>query len=152
LVQDKYLKDAGAEFTETYAAIQAIRLAQEAGILPKEKAAGAFHFMLDRPKMADLVIPDLARWQDWTVLDRMVSLFVTADSESAWVRVPVLHYLQACPLPEAKKQLTRLAELDPTAAKQAQSLLLPGAGQAPAPAEKPAAKDGAKQTTSKASK
>jgi hypothetical protein len=142
LVQDLYLKNADAEFTDTYAAIQAIRISQEAGIITKDKAAEAFHYMLDRPKMADLVIPDLARWQDWTVADRLVNLFVTADQDSAWVRVPVLRYLQVCPTPEAKKELARLEMMDPTAAKSAQSFMLPGgAAVAPAPAESPAAND-----------
>ena len=31
--------------------------------------------MLDRPQLADLVIPDLARWEDWSVMDRLVELF-----------------------------------------------------------------------------
>ncbi|HZZ30212.1 MAG TPA: hypothetical protein VFE46_19595 [Pirellulales bacterium] len=137
LVQDMFLKNQAAEFTDTYAAIQAVRISQEAGIVTKDNAAKAFHLMLDRPKMADLVIPDLARWQDWTVLDRLVDLFVKADADSAWVRVPVLKYLQVCPLPEAKNQLTKLQQMDPTAAKQAESFLLPG-GAALAPAPVPA--------------
>jgi len=142
LVEDLYLKNGDAEFTDTYAAIQAVRISQEAGIITKDKAAEAFHYMLDRPKMADLVIPDLARWQDWTVADRLVDLFVTADADSAWVRVPVLRYLQVCPTPEAKKELARLEVMDPTAAKSAQSFMLPGgAALAPAPAESPAAGD-----------
>jgi hypothetical protein len=131
LIADLFLKNQNAEFTDTYGAIQAIRIAQETGIIPKEKAAESFHFMLDRPKMADLVIPDLARWQDWTVMNRLVQLFETADADSAWVRVPVLKYLQVCPLPEAKEQLAKLSELDPTAAKQAQSFLLPGGAALP---------------------
>ena len=48
----------------------------------------------------------------------------------------------ACPLPEAKKMYDRLALLDPTAAKQAESFLsLPGGLGAPAPAEKPQSSD-----------
>jgi hypothetical protein len=136
LVEDLYLKNQAAEFTDTYGAIQAIRIAQETGIVNKDKAAEAFHFMLDRPKMADLVIPDLARWQDWSVLNQLVNLFVNADADSAWVRVPVLKYLQVCPLPAAKEQLTKLSQLDPTAAKQAQSFLLPGGAALP-PASAP---------------
>lgn len=153
LVQDLYLKNADAEFTDTYAAIQAVRISQEAGIITKDKAAEAFHYMLDRPKMADLVIPDLARWQDWTVADRLVNLFVTADADSAWVRVPVLRYLQVCPTPEAKKELSRLEIMDPTAAKSAQSFMLPGgAAVAPAPAESPAASDKPSSDKANASK
>src|SRR5262245_66353753 len=101
--------------------------------------------MLDRPKMADLVIPDLARWQDWTVADRLVDLFVTADADLAWVRAPVLRHLQVCPTPEAKKELARLELMDPTAAKSAESFMLPGgAAPVPAPAESPAARDHAR--------
>jgi hypothetical protein len=150
LVEKLFLKNQESEFTDTYAAIQAIRIAQETRIIATDKASEAFHFMLDRPKMADLVIPDLARWQDWSVADRLVDLFVTADADSAWVRVPVLRYLQVCPTPEAKKQLTRLEMLDPTAAKQAQSFMLPGgAAMAPAPPEKPSTKDNGKTVPAK---
>lgn len=137
MIENMFLKNQDAEFTDTYGAIQAIRIAQETGIVPKDKAAEAFHFMLDRPKMADLVIPDLARWQDWSVLGRLVDLFVKADADSAWVRVPVLKYLQVCPLPEAKQELAKLKQLDPTAAKQAESFLLPGGATLP-PAPVPA--------------
>jgi hypothetical protein len=137
LVDDLFLKNQEAEFTDTYAAIQAVRIAQEAGILEKDKAAAAFHNVLKRPKIADLVIPDLARWQDWSVVDRMVELFMIPGDDSSWLRAPVLRYLQVCPLPEAKKQLAKLEALDPTAAKQAQSFMLPGGAampSAPAPA------------------
>src|SRR6476660_459198 len=114
LIQDLYLKNADAEFTDTYAAIQAVRISQEAGIITKDKAAEAFHYMLDRPKMADLVIPDLSRWQDWTVADRLSDLFTLPGDDATWVRVPVLKYLKACPLPDAKKMYDRLALIDPT--------------------------------------
>jgi hypothetical protein len=154
LVEDLYLKNKDAEFTDTYAAIQAIRIAEETGIIAKDKAAESFHSMLDRPKMADLVIPDLARWQDWSVLDRMSDLFTLPGDEATWVRVPVLRYLKVCPLPEAKKMYDRLALIDPTAAKQAESFLsLPGGLGAPAPAEQqqsPANSGATKQSTAPA--
>jgi hypothetical protein len=134
LVEDLYLKNNDAEFTDTYAAIQAVRIAEEAGIIQKDKAAAALRNVLERPKIADLVIPDLARWQDWSVIDKLVELFNTPGDESAWVRVPVLRYLKVCPLPEAKEQLGKLEKLDPAAAKQAQAMTLPGG--LPAPASK----------------
>ncbi len=146
-VEDLFLKNEKAEFTDTYAAIQAVRIAEEAGIVGKKEAAKAFHQVLGRPKIADLVIPDLARWQDWSAVNRMVELFMIPGDDSSWLRAPVLRYLQACPLPEAKTQFEKLAALDPTAAKQAQSFMLPGGAampSAPAPAETstpPKAKD-----------
>jgi hypothetical protein len=77
--------------------------------------------MLDRPELADLVIPDLARWQDWSAMDRLVKLFKDADQNSSWVRVPVINYLRACPLPEAKQHIEELAKIDPDAVKRASS-------------------------------
>jgi hypothetical protein len=69
--------------------------------------------------LADLVIPDLARWQDWESMDELVKLFKTADEKSSWVRVPVINFLRACPLPEAKDHLVELEKIDPAAAKRA---------------------------------
>jgi hypothetical protein len=132
LVEKLYLKNNDAEFTDTYAAIQAVRIAEEAGIIQKDKAAEALRNVLDRPKIADLVIPDLARYQDWSVVDRLVELFNIPGDESAWVRVPVLRYLQVCPLPKAKDELAKLEKIDPTSAKQAKAMALPGGLQAPA--------------------
>ena len=66
--------------------------------------------MLERPQLADLVIPDLARWEDWSVMDRLVDLFKNANDDSNWVRVPVINYLRACPLPAAKERIDRIGQ------------------------------------------
>jgi hypothetical protein len=118
LVEELYLKK-NDNFVDTNSALQAVRIAEESTILKKPDAAAAFRRLLDNPKMADLVIPDLARWQDWTAIDRLVELFLKADPDSNWIRVPVLRYLQVCPLPEAKRQLARLEKVDPDSAKRA---------------------------------
>ncbi len=68
-----------------------------------------------------MVIPDLARWEDWTQIDRLSELFKSADEKSSWVRVPVINYLRACPLPEAAERLEELKEIDPAAFKRATS-------------------------------
>jgi hypothetical protein len=85
--------------------------------------------ILDRPSLADLVIPDLARWEDWSQVDKLVSLFKTADEQTTWVRVPVINYLRACPHQEAKNRLEELKEIDPAAYRRATSFfLLPSPG------------------------
>jgi hypothetical protein len=75
--------------------------------------------MLDRPKYADLVVPDLARWEDWSVIDRMFELFRDADQDSLWVREPIVNYMRACPLPKAKEYLKQFDKIDPKAVKRA---------------------------------
>lgn len=140
LVEDLFLKNKDAEYPDTYAAIMALRfLGQESDVVSKERLMVGLRYMLDRPQLADLVIADLARWQDWSVMDKLVTLFKQADDESSWVRVPVVNYLRACPKPEAKKRLEELAKIDPDAVKRANSFFPLGVGAAVAkPAEKPA--------------
>jgi hypothetical protein len=109
-------------------------LGQESDVVSKERLMVGLRYMLDRPQLADLVIADLARWQDWSVMDKLVTLFKQADDESSWVRVPVVNYLRACPKPEAKKYLEELAKIDPDAVKRANSFFPLGTG-APAAAK-----------------
>lgn len=120
LVEDMFLKKADAEYTDTYSAIMALRfIGQDTTAIPRERLIEAMRHMLSRPKLADLIIPDLTRWQDWTVMPQLVQLFKQADQESSWVRVPVINYLRACPLPEAKKYIDELAVIDPDAVRRA---------------------------------
>jgi hypothetical protein len=99
--------------------VQAVRIAEESGNIKAAEGAQAFHSLLANPEMADQVVADLARWEDWSVIDRLVELFINVDPEKDYIRPPVFRYLNRCPLPEAKKQLARLKEMDPVAAKQA---------------------------------
>ncbi|HUY33745.1 MAG TPA: hypothetical protein VMV69_13425 [Pirellulales bacterium] len=130
LVEELFLKDEQAEYIDTYSAITALRfLGQESDVVPKARLMEGLRHILDRPKLADLVIPDLARWQDWSVMDKLAQLFKDADEQSSWVRVPVVNYLRACPKPEAKKHLEELAKIDPDAVKRANSFFpVPGGG------------------------
>ena len=136
LVEERFLKSStfGGEevaYTETYAAIQALRfLGEESDAIGRERLMVGLRYLLDRPLLADLVIPDLARWGDWSVIDRLVKLFKEADKESKWVRVPIVRYLQACPLPAAKKHIQQLARIDPGAIKRA-SIQFPSGGVRP---------------------
>jgi hypothetical protein len=130
LVEDLFLKNKDAEYTDTYATIMALRFhGTEEKIIPRERLLVGIRMMLDRPQLADLVIPDLARWEDWSVMDRLVDLFKNANDDSNWVRVPVINYLRACPLPKAKQRIDELAKLDPETVKRASTLFFPlGAG------------------------
>lgn len=122
LIEDLYLKNTKAEYADTYSAIMALRFhGQETDVIPRERIVKSLHHMLDRPELADLVIVDLARWEDWSVMDRLVDLFKKADDKSSWVRVPVVRYLMACPKPEAKKHLEELEKVDESAVKRAKT-------------------------------
>ncbi len=122
LLEDLFLKNQKSDYVDTYATVLAVRFhGQEETVIPRPRLIEALRYMLDRPQLADLVIPDLGRWEDWGVMDRLVELFKTADDKSIWVRVPVISYLRACPLPKAKQYIDELAKIDPESVKRASS-------------------------------
>lgn len=126
LIEDLFLKNESAEYADTYAAIMALRFhGTEGGIVTREDVLKSLRCMLDRPKVADLIIPDLARWEDWESMPRLVQLFKEADDKSSWVRVPVINYLRACPKPEAEKYIAELEKIDPVAVKRARTYFAP---------------------------
>ena len=52
-------------------------------------------------------------------LQNTVFVMSNAGEKSSWVRVPIVNFLRACPLPEAKEQLGELAKIDPDAVRRA---------------------------------
>lgn len=135
LIEELFLKNKKCEFADVYAAIMALRFhGTDGGVIERSRVVQSMHYVLDRPELADLVIPDLARWEDWSQVDRLVELFKTSDENTSWVRVPVINYLRSCPLPVAKEKLAELEKLDPVAAKRA-ATFFPNTTTAPTPAK-----------------
>jgi len=123
VVEDLFLKTAEADEAETMAAIVALEFVDEqTTAISRERLSEGLRHVLSRRAMADLVIRRLAKWKDWSALPRMVELFKTADRRNMFVRAPVINYLRACPLPEAKTQLQELEKMDPAVAERAKLL------------------------------
>jgi len=120
LVNELFLANKQAPYADTYAAIMAVRFhGTEGDVVPRSALVESLHHVLDRKDLADLVIPDLARWSDWSQIDRLTELFINADADNNWVRVPVVNYLRACPLPAASEALEKLKEVDPESVRRA---------------------------------
>lgn len=133
LVDKLFLANHQAPYADTYAAIMAIRFhGTETDKIPRSRLVQSLHHVLDRKDLADLVIPDLARWGDWSQIDRLVKLFIEADEDNNWIRVPVVNYLRACPQPEAEAALEKLKEIDPESVRRASSFFSVPIPQAPA--------------------
>ena len=125
LIDELFLNRRGREipFTETYAAVMALRfLGEESQSVPRERVLASLRLLLAEPKLADLVIADLARWQDWSVIDRLVELFEKAEADNIFVREPIVNYLRACPLPAAAAAIAKLETIDPEAVRRAATL------------------------------
>ncbi len=120
LIENRFLGNPEAEYGDTYSAITALRFhAQLANVIPKQRLAESLRLILQRKKLADLVIPDLARLEDWSVVDELTKLFKDTEQEITWIRVPIIRYLKACPLPEAQERLAELKKLDPKTYRKA---------------------------------
>ena len=124
LIEETFIKDHQVDYVDTLAAVSALRFhGTEADIISQKRVVQALRLLLERPKMADMIIPDLARWKDWSVMERLVKLFKDADEDTNWLRVPVITYLRACPKPEAKKYIAELEKIDPDAVRRANFFL-----------------------------
>lgn len=123
LIQREFFEKKDCEFTYTMLAMQALRFhAEETEVVPKERIIAAARIVLDNDEARDLVIPDLARWEDWSVMDKLVKIFKESTDDDSWIRVPIASYLMACPLPVAKKHLKDLEQIDKASIARARFL------------------------------
>ncbi len=124
LIESTFLADQEVDYVDTLAAVSALRFhGTELKLISRQRIVAAVRQLLDRPKMADMIIPDLARWEDWSVMERLVKMFKEADADSNWLRVPVITYLRACPKPEAKQYIEELRKIDPESVQRADFFL-----------------------------
>lgn len=131
------LRDKKAPFSETYAAMQALRFMWTYGNdrISKERLRQSMRELLDRPELADLVVADLARWEDWSVQDRLMKLYGEGEYSIPSIKRAIVRYL----LTAAKVQSPKPDENkkdDPTATKSKGDELPPSALQARANLDK----------------
>ena len=105
LDQEK-LGNAQAPFSETYAAMQALRFMWQYGDgrIPPARLRQSMQLLLDRPELADLVIADLARWKDWSVQEKLMSLYGAQEYDIPSIKRAIVRYMLASTKdnPEAK--------------------------------------------------
>lgn len=127
LIEKRFLANPDVEYSHVYAAIMALRFhGDDTDVIPKARLLQSMRLLLDNPEIADQVITDLTRWEDWSILDQLVTMFEEAD-EDAWVRQPVISYLLiAAEQPaeigqRATAALKSLEKLDPKNVKRMRS-------------------------------
>ena len=121
LIEEKFLTDDKSDFTSTMGAVSALRFhGTEVELVSRKRIIAAVRKLLDRPKMADLIISDLARWEDWEVTDKLVKMFKDSKKENRWLRVPIVAFLMASPEPRAKEYIAELKKIDPGSIERAQ--------------------------------
>ncbi len=94
-IDNSKLRDKKAPFSETYAAMQALRFmwTYGNGRVSKERLRQSMRELLDRPELADLVVADLARWEDWSVQDRLMKLYGQGEYSIPSIKRAIVRYL-----------------------------------------------------------
>lgn len=123
ILVENYFRNMDSDYVDVYAVVGALRFhATEGKVIEPLKVADAMAELLARPDLADLVIPDLARLEDWRHLDKLMQLFKEAKKPDDWlIRSPIINFMRACPLPKAEELLKKMEAIDPAAVKRAKT-------------------------------
>jgi len=129
LVEERFLTNPDVEYTHLYSTIMALRFhGEESNEIPRERLIQSMRLLLDNEEIADQVIPDLARWEDWDSLDRLHQMFKDSEEDS-WIRQPVISYMLTAAEEsgevgtKASEAIAEMEEIDPQGVKRARSYL-----------------------------
>lgn len=97
MLDEKKLANKEAPFSETYAAMQALRFMWQYGDnrIPADRLRESMRLLLDRPELADLVIADLARWKDWSVQDRLMEIYGKEEYDIPSIKRAIVRFMLA---------------------------------------------------------
>ena len=113
-----------SNFSECYAAMQSLRFMWNCGQdqIGKERLCQSMRALIERPDLADIVIRDLARWKDWSVQDRLMTLYGQGEYAVPSVKRATVMFLLICgqvtsPTQRGETDGTRTSDLPPHAIK-----------------------------------
>ncbi len=130
-------------FSETYAAMQAVRFMWDygGGAIEPEHLQAAMRVLLDRPELADLAIADLARWKDWSVMEKLAALYDQEAYQVPGIKRSIVRYFDAATkdkpeddneksdavpthVKEAKEYYAAIKQKDPETVKSVEQFLI----------------------------
>lgn len=134
LLQKEKLSRRDVPFSETFAAMQALRFMWTYGDqrIAADDLRKGMRVLLERPNLADLVIVDLARWNDWGVMGKLVSMYNEEEYNVPSIKRAIVRFLMIAEKAKedsgittdqqelAKKSLAMLREADPKTVKAAE--------------------------------
>lgn len=135
-VDERYLIDRDVDYSNVYAALQALRFLGEerTDLVGRDRLLQSVRLLLNHPDFADQVIPDLARWEDWSVAYQLADMYEASFDESnpdrpiKYVREPIITYFDVAAEqvgdvgPKAEELLARIEPIDEAVVERARSL------------------------------
>jgi hypothetical protein len=96
-IEKAKLQNKDVAFSETYAAMQALRFlwTYGDGLISGERLKTSMRLLLDRPEVADLVIGDLTRWKDWSLQSRLMDLYGAEEYNIPSIKRAIIRYMIA---------------------------------------------------------
>ena len=111
------LKNKDAVGNDAYSGIQAVRFMWDYGLdrISKERLKQSMRAVLDRPEFVELAIADLARWDDWSIHERLTSLYGQPGYDEVPAKKAIVCFLIAGQKknPELRADLDKLRKTDP---------------------------------------
>lgn len=91
-------KEVSVPFSEIYATMQALRFlwTYEPDRIPKDRLKLSMQLLLENPQLSDLVIADLSRWKDWSIQDRLMTMYSDEKYNIPAVKRAIVRYLYYC--------------------------------------------------------
>lgn len=145
VIDNEKLRNKNVPFSETYAAMQAIRFMWQYGDgrIEQERLRASMRILLERPELADLVIADLARWKDWSIQDKLMKMYGEGEYNIPSIKRAVVRYMlvsskdlpkdatagENSSLPKhvelGRSYVAKLREMDPKTVAEAERFMLP---------------------------
>jgi hypothetical protein len=124
LIDERYLANPRSADGDVRHAMTALRFYHEYGHgISAERLNASLRLLLGRAEFASAAITDLARWHDWTALERIVTLYDRDGYPRPATPRAIVGYLTVCPEPAATAALARLRRIDPVGVAAAEDAL-----------------------------
>ncbi len=117
--------DASIPFARRYSALQAIRFIwrYQPDVLTSKEIVQGLAPMLEQHDIADLVIDDLRKHQEWSLVDTILQMTKESANNQPQMKRSILKYMLKCPDAKAKAYVADVRKTNPTLVEQAEDYL-----------------------------
>lgn len=98
VIEQSKLQNPDAAFAEVYSAMNALRFmwTYGDGRISRDRLRQAMRGLLERPKLTELVVRDLARWEDWKALELLQKIYSDPDRSDRYGRREIIIFAILC--------------------------------------------------------
>ena len=94
-LEESRLNDATVETFEVYAVVQAVQFLwnHEPDTIGKQRIRQAMHPLLQREELREIAIIDLARWEDWSLVNKLPAVYEACKADDERTTRAIVGYL-----------------------------------------------------------